>query len=180
MKTDPMFSSNRVLLCLIVGVATLLYMNAPVSAQTGGPNAIKQTKGNAKVTVAKGTFEVKMAPVAAEGIAAEAGLGFYSIDKTIHGDLEGTTKGQMMATTVEGGSGAYVALEKVTATLNGRKGTFVLVHRGLMNKGAADLTVTVVPDSGTGELAGLTGTFDIKIEGGNHLYEFSYTLPVKP
>ncbi|MEO6392682.1 MAG: DUF3224 domain-containing protein [Pyrinomonadaceae bacterium] len=130
--------------------------------------------------VAKGTFEVKMAPVAADTIAAEAGLGMYSIDKTIRGDLEGTTKGQMMATSVEGGSGAYVALEKVTATLNGHKGTFVLVHRGLMNKGAAELTVTVVPDSGTGELTGLTGTFDIKINDGKHLYAFSYTLPAKP
>lgn len=156
------------------------FLSITVAAQTGGTKPTVQTKGTVKMTVAKGNFEVKMLPVTAEGSAAAAGLVMYSIDKVITGDLDGTTNGQMTATSVEGGSGAYVALEKVSATLNGRKGSFVLVHRGIMNKGTAELLVTVVPDSGTGELVGMTGTFDIKIEGGKHFYELSYTLPAKP
>jgi hypothetical protein len=126
---------------------------------------------------ARGTFDVKLAPL--EGADARWGaFGRLSIDKQFHGELEAASKGQMMAaaTEVEGSAG-YVALERVTGTLSGRQGSFVLQHSGTMSGGAARLTVTVVPDSGTGELAGLTGAMTITIEGGRHAYDLEYGLP---
>lgn len=125
---------------------------------------------------AAGTFQVKLAPqqVAFE----ESGLGRLSIDKVFQGDLDGTSKGEMVAyrTAVQGSAG-YVAMERVTATLHGRAGAFVLQHSGTMNRGAQHLDLNVVPDSGTGELEGLAGSMKIIIEGGQHSYEFDYTLP---
>jgi hypothetical protein len=121
-----------------------------------------------------------MAPLTADAIATEAGLASYSIDKTWQGDIEGTSKGQMTATQLEGEAGLYIALEKVTATIAGCHGTFVFEHRGYMAKGVPDLTVKVAPGSGAGELAGISGKLDIKIEGGKHFYEFEYSLPAKP
>lgn len=104
-----------------------------------------------------------------------------TIDKQIHGDLEGTSKGQMLtAGTAVTGSGVYVAIEKVSGTLHGRKGTFILHHTGVMTRGAPQLTITVVPDSGTGELEGLTGRMMINIADGKHSYDFEYTLPKRP
>jgi hypothetical protein len=128
-------------------------------------------------TLAKGTFEVKLAPLA-DDHAAGAGLGRMSIDKQFHGDLEGTSQGQMMSGmgSVKG-SGGYVAMEQVSGTLSGRQGTFVLQHSGTMNRGTPTLNVSVVPDSGTGELTGLTGTLTIIITDGKHSYEFEYSLP---
>ncbi len=124
---------------------------------------------------ASGTFEVKMTPQPADDAAA---IGRFLLDKKFHGDLEGTSLGQMLAigTDVEGSAG-YVAMEKVSAKLNDRDGTFALQHTGTMNRGVAELSVTVVPDSGTAELAGLSGKMDIKITEGKHFYEFDYTLP---
>jgi hypothetical protein len=129
---------------------------------------------------ASGTFEVKLMPQAAED-GADAGLGRMSIDKQFHGDLEGTSKGQMISAmgSVKGSAG-YVAMERVTGTLKGRTGSFVLQHSGTMNRGAPQLSVTVVPDSGTGQLTGLAGTLTIKIDEGKHSYEFDYTLPETP
>jgi hypothetical protein len=129
---------------------------------------------------ASGTFDVKLTPQAAED--GDAGLGRMAIDKQFHGDLEGTSKGFMLssAATVVKGSGGYVAMEHVTATLKGRTGSFVLQHSGTMTRGAPHLSVTVVPDSGTGQLEGLTGTMTIKIEQGKHSYDFEYTLPETP
>lgn len=128
-------------------------------------------------TQAKGTFEVKLLPLADEKAEA-AGLGRMSIDKQFHGDLEGTSQGQMMSamSSVKGSAG-YVAMEKVSGTLTGRKGTFVLQHSGTMNRGAQSLLVSVVPDSGTDELTGLSGTLKIIIADGKHSYEFEYSLP---
>ena len=127
---------------------------------------------------AKGTFEVSLKPLEMEGIDAKAKLGRMSIDKQIAGDLEATTVGQMLtAMTDTQGSAGYVAVEKVTGSLHGKQGSFVLQHNGTMNRGAASLTVSVVPDSGTGELAGLEGEFRIIVEEGKHLYEFDYRLP---
>ena len=100
------------------------------------------------------------------------------IDKQIHGDLEATSKGQMLAFTTEiKGSAGYVAIERVTGTLHGRTGTFVLQHTGTMNRGTFQLSITVVPDSGTGQLLGLAGKFNITIADGKHSYDFEYTLP---
>jgi hypothetical protein len=102
-----------------------------------------------------------------------------TIDKQFHGDLEATSKGQMLAAGSggKGSSGGYVALEKVTGTLHGRSGAFVLQHSGTMTRGTPQLTITVVPDSGTDQLAGLAGKMNIIIADGKHSYEFDYTLP---
>ena len=128
--------------------------------------------------IAKGEFTVKVQPLAMEGQPEGSRLGRLSIDKTITGDLMATTAGQMLsAMTDVKGSAGYVALERVSGMLHGRRGTFVLQHSGTMNKGAPSLAVNVVPDSGTGELVGLSGQFNIIIAGGQHSYEFTYTLP---
>ena len=126
---------------------------------------------------AKGTFEVRVVPLAADEGTDTGGFGRLSIDKTFSGDLTGTSKGQMVGafTAVEGSAG-YVALERVTGTLNGRKGSFILQHSGSMSKGTQNIVVTVVPDSGTEELTGLAGTMQIIIEGKKHSYLFEYTL----
>ncbi len=128
-------------------------------------------------TRVSGTFEVKLAPQAME--EGEGGaMGRMSIDKQFHGPLQGTSKGEMlMAGTKVEGSAGYVAIERVTGTLDGRTGTFVLLHYGVMNRGAPTLTVTVVPDSGTGQLAGLTGSMTVDVSGGKHAYTMEYALP---
>ncbi len=126
---------------------------------------------------AKGTFDVKVAPVA-EDKADSSTLGRYSLDKQYHGDLEATAKGEMLTagTSVKGSAG-YVAMERVTGTLAGRKGSFVLQHTGTMNRGIPSLTVSVVPDSGAGQLAGISGTLNIIIADGKHSYDLEYSLP---
>lgn len=128
-------------------------------------------------THAKGTFEVKVIPLA-EDKSEGSTLGRMSIDKQFRGDLEGTSKGEMLSagTSVKGSAG-YVAIERVSGTLNGRKGTFVLQHTGTMNRGTPSLSVDVVPDSGTDQLSGITGTLTIIIADGKHSYEFEYSLP---
>ena len=123
---------------------------------------------------ATGTFEVTMTPAAET--AAE--LGRMSLDKRFEGDLQGVGRGEMLtAMTGTEGSAGYVAMERVTGTLHGREGSFVLQHTGTMNRGAQQLSITVVPDSGTGKLAGIAGTFAIRIEDGRHYYDFEYSLP---
>lgn len=126
---------------------------------------------------ASGTFDVKLAPQpAAPGIAA-ANLGRMTIDKRFQGDLTGTSLGEMLsAGTADAGSAGYVAIERVTGTLHGRAGSFALMHFGLMERGTPSLRVTVVPDSGTGELAGIRGELAILIEQGRHAYAFEYSL----
>lgn len=123
---------------------------------------------------ATGTFDVKLAPIG----SGDGPISSMSIDKTFHGDLQGTSVGRMLAfrSGVEGSAG-YVAMERVTADLDGRQGSFTLQHTGLMDKGAPSLAVVVVPDSATDELAGLTGTMNIVVTPGRHDYQFRYTLP---
>ena len=125
---------------------------------------------------AKGTFEVKLTPQGGDSVEG-ANLGRLALDKRFHGDLDGTSKGEMLTamTTVKDSAG-YVALERVTGTLQGRTGTFILQHSGTMTRGTPHLVVTVVPDSGTGQLTGLAGTMTITIEGGKHFYGIEYTL----
>ena len=127
-------------------------------------------------TRASGTFEVRLSPQV-DGAEAGASLGRLLIDKRFGGDLEATSRGQMLAfrSGVEGSAG-YVALEHVEGTLAGRAGSFVLQHSGTMERGAQRLSVTVVPDSGTGELSGLAGRMNIVVAEGKHSYEFDYTL----
>jgi hypothetical protein len=127
---------------------------------------------------AKGTFEVKTNPQKPDNKEAEsAGIGRMSLDKMFQGDLEATSKGEMLfsGTEVEG-SGGYVAIERVSGKLHGRSGTFVLQHIGTMKGGVPQISISVLPDSGTGQLVGVTGTMKIKIEDGKHFYEFEYTL----
>ncbi len=128
-------------------------------------------------TRASGTFEVRLNPQPQDDQAEEAMLGRMSIDKQFHGDLEATSRGQMLtAGTAVTGSAGYVAIERVSGTLHGRRGTFVLQHSGTMTRGVPQLSVTVVPDSGTGELVGLAGQMAIVIADGTHSYDFEYTL----
>ncbi len=122
---------------------------------------------------ASGTFEVKLVPEESD----DATLGRMSIDKQFAGDLVGTSKGTMLTGMTEvKGSAGYVAIEKVSGALQGKSGGFVLQHTGTMTRGVPQLSVTVVPDSGTGELVGLAGSLAINIAGGKHSYEFVYTL----
>lgn len=126
---------------------------------------------------ATGTFDVKVKPLPTDN-ADWGAFGRLSIDKVFHGDLEGTSLGQMLAEgDGKGASGGYVALERVTAILHGRKGTFVLMHTGTLVDRRPEMVVTVVPGSGTGELSGISGRLQILIEGGQHRYAFDYTLP---
>lgn len=126
-------------------------------------------------TRASGTFEVNMTPQTPD--AGDAAVGRYLLEKQFKGDLAGSSKGEMLAvSTTTPGSAGYVAMEQVTGTLSARAGTFALQHTGTMERGAATLSVTVVPDSGTGELAGLAGKMDIRIADGKHFYEFEYSL----
>ncbi len=131
---------------------------------------------------AQGTFEPTLVAQPPEDKAEGSTLGRMSIAKKFHGDLEGTSEGQMLTagTNVKGSAG-YVAMERVTGTLQGRHGSFVLQHSGTLTRGAPQLSVTVVPDSGVGGLEGIAGTMTIKIAAdGKHSYEFDYTLPKTP
>jgi hypothetical protein len=122
---------------------------------------------------ATGTFDVKLAPQSTDA----PGLGRLSIDKEFHGDLTGTSKGEMLAIrTATPTSAGYVAMETVTGTVQGRSGTFSLQHTGSMNRAVPSLSVTVVPDSGTGELTGLSGSMQILVEGKEHKYSFEYSI----
>lgn len=147
---------------------------AGAAAQTASPPGAAR-KGAAMSGRAKGTFDVKLTPGPED---KESGVGRMTIDKQYHGELEGAARGEMLSSlSPVQGSGAYVAIERVNGTLRGRAGTFMLQHRGVMTRGAPDLSVAVVPDSGTGELTGLAGKMQIIIAGGKHSYEFEYTLP---
>ena len=128
---------------------------------------------------AHGTFDVKVAPQAADNPPAQAaGLARLSLDKRFHGDLEGGSQGEMLASGDGTHSGAYVALEKFTGTLRGRSGSFVLMHSAVMNRGTPESwSVAVVIDSGTDQLTGLSGQMTIRIEDGKHYYGFDYSLP---
>lgn len=127
---------------------------------------------------ATGSFEVKLTP--AEQATAMP-VGRMTIEKEFHGDLEGTSRGEMLmaASSSVQGSAGYVAIEKVTGSLKGRSGSFYLQHTGVMTRGAGELTVTVLPDSGTDQLVGLSGRMNIIIADGKHSYEFDYILADK-
>ncbi len=129
------------------------------------------------MALATGTFEVQMQPRGEGDVAPGASLGRMSLDKQFSGDLQAIGKGEMLAARSDvPTSAAYVAVERVTGTLQGRSGSFVLVHRGVMTKGAQDLHISVVPDTGTDGLEGLSGTLSIRIAEGKHYYDFTYDL----
>ena len=124
---------------------------------------------------ATGNFEVTLNPL--DNNPGIEGLGRMSIDKQYHGELEATGQGQMLTggTTIKNSAG-YVAIERVTGSLKGRKGSFILQHNGIMTRGTGSLVITIIPDSGTDQLDGLRGTMSIRIEGGKHFYDLTYTL----
>jgi Protein of unknown function (DUF3224) len=130
---------------------------------------------------ASGIFAVKVLPAEAPATAKDAGLGLFSLDKNFSGELEATSKGEMLTGSTDStGAMAYVAIERVTGKLNGRSGSFLLMHNASMLKSdpsSAVMQVTVVPHSGAEELAGLRGTMTIVIKGGKHSYDFEYQLP---
>ena len=154
-------------------VCLCLIFVASILAQTQSPSQ----KGALKTMHVTGPFDVKVTPQ--DDKSDDPLLGRMTLDKQYHGDLEATGKGQMLtAGSAVKGSGAYVAIEKVSGTLQGRTGSFVLQHSGIMTQGAPQLIISVVPDSGTGQLAGITGKMTITIAaGGKHSYDFEYTLP---
>ena len=127
---------------------------------------------------ATGTFDVKITPQASDLAPEGPNLGRMSLDKQYHGDLEAAAKGEMItaAGIAVKESAAYSAIERVAGTLHGKKGSFALQHTGIMTRGAPSLNITVVPDSGTGELAGLTGKMDIIIEGKQHSYVLDFDI----
>ena len=153
-------------------ILLLMFSGSSAVSHSQATPAAKETA----IMHAKGTFDVKVVPVA-EDKADGLTLGRYSLDKQYHGDLEATAKGEMLSGGGEvKGSGAYVAVERVTGTLNRRKGSFLLAHKGTMGGGKMELSVTVVPDSGTEQLTGLSGTLNIVIADGKHSYELDYSL----
>jgi hypothetical protein len=162
------------LLCVSFAVAN------PAHAQT--PANPAPQKEAAMTSHATGPFEVKITPQPPEDSAGSPAIARMLLDKQYHGELEATSKGTMLAagTGAKGSSGGYVALEVVTGTLHGHTGTFVLQHTATMNRGVPTLSITVVPDSGTGELTGLTGKMNIIITDGKHSYDFGYTLAPTP
>jgi hypothetical protein len=126
---------------------------------------------------AGGSFTVQLKPVGEPDGVDGVSLGRMSLDKQFEGDLVGIGNGQMLtALTPVKGSAGYVAIERFTGSLHGRSGSFVFQHTGTMNQGAQSLSITVVPDSGTGALTGISGTFTLQIVGDRHLYEFAYEL----
>lgn len=160
---------------LVIGVGGLARTQAETPIQNAEQNGATVTKH------AKGPFEVQLVPVGEADKAAGSTLGTISLDKKYHGDLEATAKGTMLtAGTDVKGSAGYVAIERVTGTLNGRGGSFVLQHSGRLTRGVPEQNITVVPDSGTGQLVGLTGKLTVIIESGKHSYDFEYTLPAGP
>ena len=126
---------------------------------------------------AVGTFHVTINSLAPYNTSTDAKLARMSIDKAFHGDMEATSQGEMLSagTDIKGSAG-YVAIERVTGTLDGRSGGFVLQHNATMTRGVPYLNIVVVPDSGTGELVGLGGTMNIVIDKGKHSYEFQYSF----
>lgn len=126
----------------------------------------------------RGSFDVKLQPQAPAAAIAEAHLGRQTIDKQFHGELDAHSLGEMLAAMTEvKGSAGYVAIERVNGTLQGKRGSFVLMHTGVMDKGTPHLTIQVVPDSATDELVGLKGQMQIEIKDGKHFYMFDYSLP---
>ena len=157
---------------MCMSVCGLLLLLSFATAQNSTPT---HKEGSVSQT-ATGPFDVKI--TAQDEGSDDPLLNRMTLDKQFHGDLEATSQGQMLtASTAVKGSAAYVAIEKVSGTLKGRTGTFILQHSGTMNRNKPELSIVVVPDSGTGELEGLTGKMKINVAAdGKHSYEFEYTL----
>ena len=165
-----------------LGVALTIVVGCiPYAIAASATQAPDQQKGTTVSNHARGTFDVKVIPQGEPDKADGNMLSRVSLDKQFHGELEGSSKGEMLgANTAVKNSAAYVALERVSGTLNGRKGTFILQHSGTMTRGALQQIITVVPDSGTGQLEGISGSMKIDVVQGKHSYDFEYTRPAIP
>ena len=174
-QQDSASRSVAVAFGLVVVFSTMCFSRQGAAMQTA-------TVEEAPTTMrAKGTFEVQLSPLETYNQAANAKVGRLSIDKTFAGDLVGTSQGEMLTGgSPADGSAGYVAIETVTGALEGRSGSFLLQHSGTMTPASQELTVTVVPGSGSGELEGIGGTMSIEIEDGKHLYDFEYTFSGNP
>ena len=163
---------------LAVLAATVAVAGLAQPSEAQPPATAPGTKGKPMTRHAAGTFEVKVQPLPEDEKVAGLKVARFGFDKQWKGDLEGTSKGEMMATGAgDKGSGGYVAVEQVTGRLQGREGGFAVVHKGTMEGGAFDLVIDVVPGSGTGQLAGLSGRIRITIAEGKHSYDIDYALP---
>ncbi|MDZ4812054.1 MAG: DUF3224 domain-containing protein [Pseudomonadota bacterium] len=165
------------LLCVLA-----LCLAAQANADSQQPTKpARHLEQSAMTQHAAGTFDVKLLPLPSDAHGPDSPIGRMSNDKRFHGDLNGSSKGQMLMirSTVEG-SAAYVSIEVVTATLQGRSGSFALQHNGTMTRGVGQMAVTVVPDSGTEALQGLVGSLTITVANGVHGYDLAYTLPELP
>lgn len=162
---------------LVVALVSLCMAMVSANAQTAAspsPQSQKEASVNNHVS---GPFDVKV--LKQDDPSGDTSVGRFLLDKQYHGDLEATGKGQMLTASTEiKGSGAYVAIERVTGTLKGREGTFALQHMGTMTQNVPQLTISIVPDSGTGQLKGISGKMNIVIApDGKHSYELDYALP---
>ena len=164
---------SPILLTMWLASMSLISAQAAQAAETNTKkNAPNMTRN------ISGEFDLKMLPQPQEGGSAAPGR--MLLDKRFHGALDATSVGQMLALmTATKGSAGYVAMELVTGSLVGKRGSFTLQHSGTMTRGTPTLSVSVVPDSGTEALHGLSGQMKIRIEGGKHFYDFEYTLPDK-
>jgi hypothetical protein len=177
-------SASRRLCVAIAFLTPLLFATLRTNAQSNpqsqtDPKSSSSAKKAIMSLHSTGPFEVKIDPQSSDEKGGGPAIGRMFLDKKYHGDLEATSKGTMLAagTGAKGSSGGYVALEIVTGSLKGRAGTFVLQHSATMNRGVPQLSITVVPDSATGQLTGLAGKMNIIITNGKHSYDFEYTLP---
>lgn len=166
---------NRLAMILLLAATCIALLAAK-------PNAAENTaSANGKEKIMKtvsGEFDVKLPQLPLADENAHSSLGRRGIDKQFHGALEAVSKGEMLsAMGAAEGSAGYVAIERVSGILEGRKGGFTLMHRGVMSGGKQELLIIVVPDSGTDELEGISGTMNIRIEDGRHFYDFEYSLP---
>lgn len=172
-----MINKSRVLESIFLGLCIVVCLFTTANAQS--KSSVNRANQNKKIMtkLAKGTFEVKVTPQPAEENIGDPTIGRLSLDKQFSGDLVGTGKGQMLGISTEiKNSMGYVAAERITGTLDGKKGSFALQHLGTAQGDKFNLTINVVPDSGTGELAGISGKMKIIIENGKHFYEFEYAL----
>jgi Protein of unknown function (DUF3224) len=180
-RTSVSRLSCLAVVCLALPIFTTITAQTQATQTDPKPSA-DMGKKTVAFLHATGPFDVKLEPQSPDEKAGGAAIGRMLLDKHFHGDLEATSKGTMLAsgTAVKGAdkaSGGYVAMEIVTGSLKGHSGTFILQHTATMNHGVPTLSITVVPDSGTGQLVGLTGTMSIVITDGKHSYDFEYTLP---
>lgn len=164
---------------VVVGVCMALSLALVIFIHAQAPASSSAQKGPAMASHATGSFDVKMTPQKPDNPVEEAAnIARMTGDKQWHGELEGTSKVEMLSAGDPRSSAVYVALERVTGTLKGRSGSFVLHHIGIMSRGVPQLTIEVAPDSGTGQLTGITGKMNVIIaKDGKHSYDFEYTLP---